>query len=344
MKKNLSYFLATLLMIVAVNSGCKKTDETKTPLPVADFTFSGAGGDAPCTVTFTNKSTDGQSYNWDFGDGETSTDKNPQHIFTSGGTFTVQLTATNTEGTNKTSKTVNISTPAAPSANFTISGDGNFAPCEVTFTNTSSNATSYSWNFGDGSSTVTQENPKHTFASGGVFSVTLTASGSGGSNSITKVVNIKNAPTKLKMTKLTLTDYPQTNSSGGGWDNNSGPDIYYKIMDENQTTTYFTGGTHSDVAYNDLPLIYTTGLPVTFIDLDEKYTIVFYDYDNVGSDDFIGGYYFTPSDRNGYPSVISFSSSTSDLKFEIEVTWLNSKGIVKTGQGKEFLDLVPIER
>jgi PKD repeat protein len=56
-------------------------------------------------------------------------------------------------------------------------GTDNFL--EVTFSNFSQNATSYSWNFGDGN-TSTQENPVHTYEEGGTYSVTLTATGAGG--------------------------------------------------------------------------------------------------------------------------------------------------------------------
>ena len=338
MKNYLIYSMASFLMIVMVGlSSCQK-DEPETPAPVAGFTFTGAGGNAPCEVAFTNASTNATSYVWDFGDGtETSTEKSPQHTYTSGGTFTVQLTATGDGGANSITKTINISDPVGPIANFTFTGAGGFAPCTVTFSNSSTDATSYVWDFGDGTPTSTATNPTHTFNIGGVFSVTLTATSSVGVNSITKNVNIENAPTKMKIDKLVILDYPSTNSSGSGWDFLDGPDIYWKLMNQSETTTYFTSGILYDAIYSNLPFTYTNGLPYTITDLTKTYSFEFYDDDYPDADDNINyqNYcYISPSDFTDYPSVIHFDNG--EMKFDLYVTWANSKksfsknGIEKT--------------
>jgi PKD repeat protein len=79
--------------------------------------------------------------------------------------------------------------PAAEvSAGFTVAVDGS----SVTFTNTSTNATSYSWDFGDGASS-TDENPVHTYAANGSYTVKLTATNSGGSKEVSQLVTIGGA-------------------------------------------------------------------------------------------------------------------------------------------------------
>jgi PKD repeat protein len=80
--------------------------------PIANFSYSGQ----PVTgsiISFTNSSSDATSYSWDFGDptspsGNTSTDANPQHIFTTANDFTVTLTASGQGGTNIISKTLHV--------------------------------------------------------------------------------------------------------------------------------------------------------------------------------------------------------------------------------------------
>jgi len=74
--------------------------------PVAAFTGTPLSGAHPVTVQFTNASTgEGNSYVWDFGDGSaTVTTVSPQHTYTEAGTFTVTLTATNSEGTDEEEK------------------------------------------------------------------------------------------------------------------------------------------------------------------------------------------------------------------------------------------------
>jgi PKD repeat protein len=168
------------------------------PIPVADFLFSGNNSPAPCTVSFTNSSTNATTYDWNFGDGGTSTEANPQYTFAAGGVYNIQLTAISPGGNNSITKSVIIQY-AIPTANFTFSGDDNPAPCTVTFTNYSSNATSYIWNFGDGGSS-TATNPQHTYTTEGTYIVQLTATGPGGNNSITKSVIILDPVTGTDVT------------------------------------------------------------------------------------------------------------------------------------------------
>lgn len=97
--------------------------------PTASFTKSAASGIAPLTVDFTDTSANlPTSWLWNFGDGSaTSTSKNPSHVFSTSGTFTVTLTATNAAGSNQTSQTVIVSSAPAgvgPLASMTLTNHG----------------------------------------------------------------------------------------------------------------------------------------------------------------------------------------------------------------------------
>lgn len=85
------------LFLLVLNS-CEK------PAPTADFTYSVEG----LTVTFTSVVTDTESYLWEFGDGETSTEANPVHVYTGGGDFEVTLTATGEGGTDSKKETITV--------------------------------------------------------------------------------------------------------------------------------------------------------------------------------------------------------------------------------------------
>lgn len=83
--------------------------------PIADFTGSPTTGDAPLAVYFTDQSTnDPVSWNWDFGDGGTSTAQNPTHQYADPGTYTVSLTVSNAYGSDSETKSGYI-TVTAPS-------------------------------------------------------------------------------------------------------------------------------------------------------------------------------------------------------------------------------------
>lgn len=85
-----------------------------------------------------------------------------------------------------------------PVADFTGSPTNGFYPLTVNFTNLSSNAASYSWNFGDGQNS-TSTNPSHVYTNAGNFSVTLTATGAGGINvlALANYIVVTNTPPVL---------------------------------------------------------------------------------------------------------------------------------------------------
>ncbi|MDD3135788.1 MAG: DUF2341 domain-containing protein, partial [Methanoregula sp.] len=156
--------------------------------PVGSFLANRTGGDAPLTVRFTDSSfSSPTSWAWDFGDGARSTDQNPIHTYTSGGNFTVNLTVTNSYGSNSLVKTGYISVGSGiPVASFTVNTTSGNAPLIVKFTDTSTNTpTSWSWDFGD-SSTSADQTPVHTYAADGNYTVNLTVTNSYGSNSLVK--------------------------------------------------------------------------------------------------------------------------------------------------------------
>lgn len=67
-----------------------------------------SSNDTCLSVQFTNTSVDADTYLWDFGDGYTTTDPSPLHLYAQAGTYTVQLTATNIYGSNSTSAIVTV--------------------------------------------------------------------------------------------------------------------------------------------------------------------------------------------------------------------------------------------
>jgi PKD repeat protein len=83
--------------------------------PVAAFSGTPTSGEAPLTVSFTDESTnDPTSWSWNFGDGGTSTAQNPDHVYTSAGTYTVALSVTNAYGSDTETKS-NYITVTEPS-------------------------------------------------------------------------------------------------------------------------------------------------------------------------------------------------------------------------------------
>jgi PKD repeat protein len=150
-------------------------------------------------VNFVDKSTGGAtSWAWSFGDGGTDNVRNPIHTYAAAGTYTVTLTASNAAGSNSTSDVVTIAAGTPPVAAFTFTVTGS----QVNFVDASMNSpTTWVWSFGDGGQS-TQQNPIHTYAASGAYTVTLTANNASGSNSTSNVVTI--APGTPPVSKFTF--------------------------------------------------------------------------------------------------------------------------------------------
>nr|WP_269851946.1 PKD domain-containing protein [Methanosarcina horonobensis] len=170
--------------------------ESSTPTesePVAAFTADVTSGTVPLTVNFTDQSTGSPiSWLWDFGDGTNATDQNPLHTYTSAGNYTVSLTVTNASGSDSEVKVgyivVSELVPEAPVAAFTAIPTSGTAPLTVNFTDESTGSvSSYAWDFNnDGIVDSTEQNPSHTYATVGNYTVNLTVTGANGSDSEVK--------------------------------------------------------------------------------------------------------------------------------------------------------------
>ncbi|MDZ7777706.1 MAG: PKD domain-containing protein [Bacteroidales bacterium] len=131
--------------------------------PVAAFSADKTSVEEDTSIPFTDESTgEPTEWQWDFGDGNTSAEQNPTHTYVSEGTYDVELTVSNEEGSDSESKTNYITVNAAgsvPVAAFTANQTSIEEGGIIEFTDQSTNnPTSWSWDFGDGS-TSSQQNP-----------------------------------------------------------------------------------------------------------------------------------------------------------------------------------------
>lgn len=222
--------------LTATNS-CGSDVETKTNYitvtctpPIADFSGSPTSGEVPLTVNFTDQSTGATSWSWDFGDEGTSSQQNPSHQFAEAGTYTVTLTATNSCGSDVEAKIDYITvTCTPPVAEFTGSPTSGNAPLTVDFTDLSTGAAFWSWDFGDGIGTSAAQNPTYEYTAEGTYTVTLTVTNTCGSDVETKTDYIEVTPPD-EWTVITYDDF----ESGWGSYTDGGGDC-----------SRYTGGTYA---------------------------------------------------------------------------------------------------
>lgn len=145
----------------------------------------------PLTVQFSAHTTGPiTEWIWDFGDGNPpiSTSANPVYIFTSAGFYDISITVSGPPGTDTTAKSSYVHVEELPLVNFAGNPVSGFGPLIVQFSAlTSGPVSEWIWNFGDGGGPIdTSANPIKTFTSAGTYNISLTVSGSVGSNSTAK--------------------------------------------------------------------------------------------------------------------------------------------------------------
>jgi PKD repeat protein len=157
----------------------------------AEFSVDKQSGSAPMRVTFKNRShhytydgsADVAGWEWDFGDGTTSTEKDPSHTYTAKGVYTVKLKVTTTDGRQDVEEKVNcivVDDKCRPQAQFYASTLQGMGTMSVQFHDQSCGEIDrWYWDFGDGESSQ-EKNPLHTYKQPGRYSVRLRVYGPGG--------------------------------------------------------------------------------------------------------------------------------------------------------------------
>lgn len=208
-----------------------------------------------------------------------------------------------------------------PQALFSYSNDG----LRVEFTNYSSNATSYSWSFGDGYSS-SETNPVHTYASSGSYTVTLTASDyDGHSDTYSKTIYVyKNSePVEVIISQIVLNKFPAAPSSGS-WDIAGKPDVYITIEDANYNELY-KSTTYEDINNSSLPKTYSVYYSIT--NLSSYYWINVYDEDVIDDDELMGYVSWAPYQYTSTePTSCNLSNSANDLDLTLKLSWYDAKG------------------
>ncbi|MFN8395264.1 MAG: PKD domain-containing protein [Bacteroidia bacterium] len=313
----------TVSMVATDVNGCNNTVvmlnyvSVSTP-PTANFTGSPLSACAPpLNVSFTNTSTGGAgplSYQWNFGDGGTSTATSPTHTYNATGSYTITLIATDVNGCADTivrNSYVNIGSVTAaftPSTTTICEGQS------VTFTDASTGgANTWQWTFGDGG-TSNAQNPTHTYATAGTYTVTLIASNGGCADTVTQtaLITVNPAPvanfvadtTVSCETPLTVnfTDLSTGNPNTWLWDFGDGntstaqnPSHTYTAPGNYTVTLTVTGpnGCTDQVVFNNYiqitepvadfigtPIMGCIPLPVAFTDLSQSiFPIVSWQWD-----------------------------------------------------------------
>jgi PKD repeat protein len=195
--------LLMFAVLLTVFNACKKDDvesvpETETAivdLPIiACFKYSPTFAlNTTTEIVFSNCTENATSHLWVFGDGATSAFENPKHTFITAGTYTVLLVSANQTNVDSVMHTVEVMDQVIADAEacFSYSPTKNITTeMEILFESCSDNISTYTWHFGDGNNSIAI-NPKHTYANGGTYNVTLIATNVSSVDSVTQTIVVK---------------------------------------------------------------------------------------------------------------------------------------------------------
>ncbi len=234
---------------------------TVLPSPTADFSANITLTCLPATINFSDLSTTPVgsivSWDWDFGDGGTSTSQNPSHTFTTAGFYTITLAVTSSTGCKSIvskGSYIRILSGIATDFSYSIASSCQ-SPFTVNFTNQSNGPgnITYSWDFGN-TLTSTAINPSTVYNTPGTYNVTLNAqSDLGCTGSVQKVITLTNITTDFIAPTNICLDVPvtfQNNSSrppvSSSW--NFGDGTFSSQV--NPIKTFVTAGTYNVTLIN----------------------------------------------------------------------------------------------
>ena len=174
-------------------SGCEyKLDKVLDILPIeTDFDADSKEGCYPMTINFQDLSLNAVSWLWDFGDGNTSTLADPQHVYTQPGKYSVKLKITNALGCADSLTVFDFVSVWGPEVSFDVTDSSDCVPFSIKFFNNTTSlapVTNWLWDFGDGGSS-TDFSPDHLYTQADRYTVSLIATDSLGCSSKDSIID-----------------------------------------------------------------------------------------------------------------------------------------------------------
>ena len=323
--KKIVLFIVIISFIVI--SGCNKSDNPVTPSTKGNIsgtitdqaTGAAIAGASISTQPATSTVQTGNDGNYSIPDVEAG-----DYTLTITNVGYFPNTSNITVSANQTStKNISLSViPADPVASFSYGGT-TVTPAAITFQNASENATNYSWDFGDGT-TSTEANPAKSYSQKGTYTVTLTASNNvtGKTDQMSKIIAI--TPGKVYLQKVIVDQIPFSDANGSGWDFGSGPDLYFSVTDSVSSVIYEASTYFADLAPASLPVLWNLSPEYQFQNWNKTYYINLWDYDPLDADDYIGyanGFRISQEVNSNYPTTVSLQNTSGTIKVRIILRW-----------------------
>ncbi len=217
------------------------------PTPLAKFTINKTADCNIINANFTNQSTVGGNYTWDFGDGSIDNSVNPIHVFSTPGTYDVKLSVLSVNGcVDDTIVKQALLSSDFKLVNFSVTNNQGCAPYNTTFNNSSSLIGTCEWDFGDGTAS-SASNPSHIYTQAGTYTVKL------------KVTSVDACVIEtIKTSMITVYDKPQINFTADDMDDCYPHTVNFTNTSTSGSTCFWEFGDNSTSNSWSSKHIYTT--------------------------------------------------------------------------------------
>ena len=214
-----------------------------------------------------------------------------------------------------------------PVASFTYTTEQISGGLAIKCHNSSLYATSYEWEFNNERSY--QTNPTFYVYAPGTYYLKLTAINQYGSDNTYKVITVTAAPIGYEITSLKLTKIPMLDSNNESWDTGleggAAPDIFFKILDENASFTYYTRSLINNVSSSALPVSWNVSN--LQMEIGKTYKIRFIDDDDLTSDDIMVTCIWEVKASQEGQTTIHWNATNGTINFVVGIRWIYpSKG------------------
>jgi hypothetical protein len=216
-----------------------------------------------------------------------------------------------------------------PVANFSYNGNDLRAPVSLAFTNASKDGDTYSWNFGNGT-TSNLKDPSVVYNEGGNYQVTLTVTGKGGTSTYSQTVIVKNKYTSVGVSEVAVLAFPALKPDGSNWDGSlqgTLPDVYFQVANPSNTSVIVPG--NPDIRQQDLnpaqlPLTWSSqnGADIfAFNGISGSFNVQLFDYESIGADELMGFATFNLDDyttlTNKYPLEVTKTNGQTSIRLKL---------------------------
>ena len=209
-----------------------------------------------------------------------------------------------------------------PIASFTYTTEQITGGLAIKCHNSSSYATRYEWEFNNEYSY--QTNPTFYVYAPGTYYLELTAINDYGSDRTSKTIVVKYNPIGYEITSLKLTKIPMLDSNNDSWDTGleggAAPDIFFKILDENASYTYYTSSLINNVTSSAMPVSWN--VPNVQLEIGKTYKIRFIDDDDFTSDDIMATCIWEIKASQEGQTTINWNAQSGTISFVAGIRWV----------------------